>query len=159
MDCARWILAAVAVTLLPTSLTAQSAVPPAIPDLGFAVPVGGAWTYAKTADGSEATFVGASALPQLILHCTRATRRVTISKPASAAAPYLQVWTSSTARNLPAGFTPATVRLSATLAAFDPLLDAMAMSRGRVGVGVAGQPALVVPPWAEIGRVVEDCRV
>ncbi len=153
----RWILAASAAALLPASLGAQPA-QPAIPDLSYAVPVGGTWTYARTADGSEAAFVGASALPQLILHCAHAQRRVTISKPAAAPAAYLQLWTSTTSRNLTPGFDAATARLSATLAAFDPLLDAMAMSRGRIGVGVAGQPALVVPPWAEIGRIVEDCR-
>jgi hypothetical protein len=41
----------------------------------------------------------------------------------------------------------------------DPLLDAMAMSRGRVAVGVAGQPATVAPAWGEISRVVEECRL
>jgi len=153
----RISLFAAAAALLPASLGAQSA-QPAIADQSYAVPVGGTWTYAKTADGSEAAFVGASGLPQLVLHCTRNLRRVTISKP-GATAPYLQIWTSSDTRNLPATFTPATARLSASLASWDKLLDAMAMSRGRIAVSASGQPALVLPPWAEIGRVVEDCRV
>jgi hypothetical protein len=155
---ARLAIAAVAAALLPASLGAQTSAQPAIADQSYAVPVGGTWTYAKTADGSEATFVGASGLPQLVLQCNRAVRQVTIAKP-SAAAPYLQVWTSSITRNLPAAFTAATGRLSASLASWDRLLDAMAMSRGRIAVSASGQPALVLPPWAEIGRVVEDCRV
>jgi hypothetical protein len=48
--------------------------------------------------------------------------------------------------------------LSADLSSYDSLLDSMASSRGRFVVSVAGQPALVVPPWPEVARVIEDCR-
>ena len=44
------------------------------------------------------------------------------------------------------------------LAVTDPLLDAMAFSRGRFVVEQPGQAPLVLPPYAEIGRVIEDCR-
>lgn len=40
----------------------------------------------------------------------------------------------------------------------DPLLDAMAFSRGRFAVEVQGLPTLYVPSWPEVSRVVEDCR-
>ena len=40
----------------------------------------------------------------------------------------------------------------------DRLLDALSFSRGPIAVSVTGSPALIVPPWAEIARVVEDCR-
>lgn len=46
----------------------------------------------------------------------------------------------------------------ATLAASDPLLDAMGYSRGRFVVEQAGMPTLVIPAWPEIERVTEDCR-
>jgi hypothetical protein len=39
----------------------------------------------------------------------------------------------------------------------DTLLDAMAFSRGRF-VLQAGTTDLVLPPWPEIARVIEDCR-
>ena len=71
----------------------------------------------------------------------------------------MNVWTSSLTRSVPASFNPATMRLTIELAAFDPLLDAIASSRGRVGFSVGAQPALVVPPWAEAARLFEDCRV
>jgi hypothetical protein len=45
------------------------------------------------------------------------------------------------------------------LGAYDPLLDAIVSSRGRVGFSTSGLEALVVPPWADIARVIEDCRV
>jgi hypothetical protein len=92
------------------------------------------------------------------MRCTRATRRVTIAKTATAAAAAIDVWTSSQTRSLPASYNPATGRLSADLLANDALLDAIASSRGRVGYSVGTQPALVVPPWPEVARVIEDCR-
>ena len=134
------IVAALALTA-GSSLAAQ--------DFGTAAPIAGAWIYAATGVGSEARFADASGNPQLWMQCTRATRRVTIAKTASAAAPFLNVWTSSLTRNVPASFNPATARLTVELAPFDPLLDAIATSRGRVGFSAGTQPALVVPPWAE----------
>jgi hypothetical protein len=146
------IAAALALTA-SSSLDAQTA-----SDLSTATPMAGTWSYAATADGSEARFSDASGTPQLILHCTRATRRVSISKTATAAAPQIDVWTSSQTRSLPVTFNAATGRVSADLQAYDALLDAIASSRGRVGFAVGTQPALVVPPWPEIARVIEDCR-
>jgi len=140
-----------------SSLSAQT-VTSSVPDYTIAVPVGGNWTYAATADGSEATFLGATNQPQLILRCTRATRRVSIAKPATAAAPFLTIWTSSDTRSAPASFNPTTNRLTADFAAFDRMLDAIAFSRGRIAFAVGNGPALVVPPWSEISRVIEDCR-
>ena len=51
---------------------------------------------------------------------------------------------------------PAVVAVAFT--ARDPVLDAMAFSRGRFAIETAGLPTLYVPSWPEIGRVVEDCR-
>ncbi len=130
------------------------------PDYSIAQPVGGSWTYAALADGSEARFNGASGQLQLSLRCTRSTRRVTISRPASAPAASLLVWTSTLTRTLAApGFDVTTGRLNAQLVSGDALLDAMVFSRGRIAIGAGLAPALVVPPWPELARVVEDCRI
>ncbi len=40
----------------------------------------------------------------------------------------------------------------------DPVLDAMALSKGRFAVEVAGEPPLYLPSHAEVSRVIEDCR-
>ncbi|HEX8640872.1 MAG TPA: hypothetical protein VF704_06915 [Allosphingosinicella sp.] len=56
---------------------------------------------------------------------------------------------------------PATVEAGgviARLAASDPLLDAMAFSRGRFAIEVAGAPLLIIPAWPEPARVIETCR-
>jgi hypothetical protein len=150
------IAAALALTAT-SSLHAQSLAPTS--GFQYSTPMPGSWTYAATTDGSEASFFDASSRPQLFVRCTRAGRQVTIAKPSSAAAPFLNVWTSSQARNLPASYNPATYRLSATVTAFDPLLDAIAFSRGRFAVSMSGATALIVPAWEEPARVIEDCRV
>lgn len=146
------VAAAVALAA-PSSLNAQ------VTDLSTDTPLAGTWTYVTIAGGSEAIFADASGNPQLWVRCTRATRRLSIAKPTTAAAPLLNVWTSSLTRSIPASFNPATKRLTIDLGAYDGLLDAIVGSRGRVGISIGTQPPLVVPPWAESARVIEDCRV
>jgi hypothetical protein len=156
-------VAALALTASPLhAQTAQPATPtPAVaaqPDYSIATPVAGEWVYSSANGISEAKFLSSLGVQQLAIRCTIATRRVTIAKAATGAAPYLNVWTTSQARALPSSFLPASAVLSADVGAYDPLLDAIAFSRGRIAVGVSGEPALVVPAWAEPARVVEDCR-
>lgn len=78
---------------------------------------------------------------------------------AGAATGPLTVRTSSVTRAVSVqstGGAPAYV--AAELPVRDGLLDAMAFSRGRFVIEQAGAPPLVVPAYAEIGRVTEDCR-
>jgi hypothetical protein len=68
----------------------------------------------------------------------------------------MRILAETTARSI-----PATQRQGATaaqLAARDPLLDAMAFSKGRFAVDVPGLPPLYLPAWPEVTRVIEDCR-
>lgn len=141
-------------------LSAQtSPLAPGIADMSAAVPMSGRWTYWTVAGGGEARFLDSASRPQLVIACTRATRQLTIARPAAGAAPFLQVWSSSERRNLPASFIPAAGEVRATLQFSDRLLDALAQSRGRIAVGISGQPMLVAPVWGEIGRVIEECRL
>jgi hypothetical protein len=143
---------------IAAALALLVSLPAAAQDLRTATPIAGSWSYAPSADGSEAVFANATGSPQLWVHCTRSTRRVTISKAETAAAPAMNIWTSSLSRIVPSSFNPATGRLTSDLANYDPLLDAIVSSRGRVGFSAGTQPPLVVPPWAEVARVIEDCR-
>ena len=156
---AAFALIAASPLLAKAQPQASAPAAPATPDLGTAVPLPGSWSYAPVANGSEAVFSNATGHPQLWIRCTRSVRRVSIAKLATGAAPFIDVWTSSATRSLPASFNPANARATIELGAFDTLLDAMAFSRGRIGVTVRGQPTLVVPPWQEIARVIEDCRI
>jgi hypothetical protein len=141
---------------LGTAGLAQSA---ASPDLSTATAMSGNWAYAPTPDGSEARFADGYGHVQLSLHCTRATRRVSIVRPLNAAATSIAIWTGDGSRSLTANYDARAGLLSADFAAYDRFLDSIASSRGRFVVSIAGQPALVVPPWPEVARVIEDCRV
>jgi hypothetical protein len=151
------IAAALALTAAPL-LHAQTTAPGSITDFSVAVPLPGNWAYATFAGGSEASFTDASGHPQLFVRCSRASRQVTIARPAAAAAPSLNIWTTSQTRNLAASYDPATYRLSANVTAYDPVLDAIAFSRGRFAVSVPGSTPLIAPAWEEPARVIEDCR-
>ncbi len=118
----------------------------------------GRWSYRRDARGAIALFgeTGADAL--LTLRCDLGGRRMFLSRSGAPATP-LTLRASSTARVVPVqptGGTPEHV--AAALIPTDPLLDALAFSRGRFVVEQAGRPPLVVPAHAEIGRVTEDCR-
>ena len=153
----RISFAAALALMLPTLLHAQAA--PALSDLSYEKPMHGAWIYSAASDGSEATFVDAQSRPQLTIHCSRATRRVTISKPVAAASLSLWIWTSAQTKSVPSTYDPAKAQVTAEFAPFDPMLDAIASSRGRIGFSTSGLAATIVPPWGEVGRVIEDCRV
>ncbi|HEX8382778.1 MAG TPA: hypothetical protein VF592_05315 [Sphingomonas sp.] len=110
----------------------------------------GEWRYRRDARGSEAMFG-----TLLTLRCDPAERRMVLSLNGAPAAP-VTMRASSTARVVPVQ--PAGQAAVAAFAPTDPLLDALAFSRGRFVVEQAGRPPLVVPAHAEIGRVTEDCR-
>jgi hypothetical protein len=135
------------------------AAPPAQTSVEYSLPIAGNWTFAATADGSEATFANEAGQAQLTIRCTRSTRRVAFLKPATAATPSLSIWTSSQTKSVPATYDAASGRVSTDFPAYDPFLDAIASSRGRIGFSLPGSEPLVVPPWADVGRVIEDCRV
>ena len=140
------------------ALAVSSALQAQIADQSIALPLPGTWTYTASADGGEAVFIDSNNQPQLSLRCARGIRRVVLSKPASAASPTLGVWSSTASKSWPATYDAATARLSAQIANWDPVLDAIAYSRGRFAVAAAGQAPLVVPDWADLSRIIEDCR-
>jgi hypothetical protein len=154
----KMIAAATPLLTLASSLAAQTAPAPPVPDFSTATPIAGAWTYRSIPGGSEATFLAAGNQPQITLQCVRVTRTISIAKAAAAPAPYLSIWTSSASRSLPATYSPATARITVSLSAFDRVLDGLSFSRGRIAFAAAGAPALVTPAWGQIARVVEDCR-
>jgi len=159
MFAALTALASATVVCAQTGIPAQAAgVAPAV-DFTTTAVARGSWAYQAVPGGSEARFVDASGTARLVLHCTKATRRVSISHTSSVPAASLFVWTSSASRNLQARFEPNAMRVTAELPAHDPLLDAIAFSRGRLAVTMAGGLPLVTPAWPEAARTIEDCRI
>jgi hypothetical protein len=116
----------------------------------------GTWSYRADAQGSTASFGASGLAPELTLRCDRARSRIALTRSGPVSAPALTIRTTSIARTLPVS--PATTGAAADLAARDALIDAMGYSRGRFVVQGGGVPTLVVPAWAEILRVAEDCR-
>jgi len=107
-------------------------------------------------DATGASF-GPPGQPGLVVRCAGAGR-ITIARRgvAPATGGNLTIRTSSMARTLPARSGPE--GLEASLAASDPLLDAILFSRGRFAVEATMLPVLIVPSWPEPARVVDDCR-
>jgi hypothetical protein len=132
-------------TALFAALAAPAAaqVSPITFEAGKLVPLApGQWSYVASATGSEARYDG-----YIIIRCDRVTRTMTVTRPGIAPG-VLSIVTDSTTRNLPVG---------GRLLANDPILDAMAFSRGRFVV-LGGGATLAIPSWPEAARSIEDCR-
>jgi urea transporter len=153
----RKFVAALIALAPATAVTAQT-VATAL-DFNTAQVMPGSWGYQSTAGGSMARFVDTAGTARLVLECTKATRRVSVSLTSSAPAASLSLWTSIASRNMPARFEANAMRVTAELPAYDPLLDAIAFSRARIAVTMPGGVPLVVPSSPEAARTVEDCRI
>ena len=127
-------------------------------DFSYSPVTPGSWTYREVVGGSEATFVDGAGTARAVFSCGKVTRLVTLSRISAAPAAGLSIWTSSASRDLPARFDANARRVIAQLGAADSLLDAIALSRGRFALSMAGSPALVLPAGTEIAHIVEDCR-
>ncbi|MFO6430263.1 hypothetical protein ACLBKT_09265 [Erythrobacter sp. W302b] len=114
----------------------------------------GDWKWQREGDTSAAQFAGTL----VTVTCDLSARTVSIGRRAEAAeAPAVTILTSTQSRT----FRSRKLRsqIVVTLAADDALLDAIAVSRGRFGVEAAGLVGVYPGSWAEVSRVVEDCRV
>lgn len=119
----------------------------------------GNWSYRAEAAGAVAVFGTSAADPRLTLRCDRASRRVSLARAGVGGASAIIVRTSYGATSWPAAASSGAVpQIVAFRAASDTVLDQLAYSRGKFAVEVAGQEALIVPAWAEVSRVIEDCR-
>jgi hypothetical protein len=122
----------------------------------------GDWAYRRDERGSVALFGMTGADADLLIRCDRAARKVYLSRKGQfgdgesgrmtlRATTGLQTYSVSNSSGTPP-------YISAEIATSDPHLDALAFSRGKFLVSVKGGPDLVIPSWAEVARVVEDCR-
>lgn len=120
----------------------------------------GNWTYRDGSGFSFATFGEAGQAAVFGVECMKRQRTVRLVRGArSNIGIPTRIRTETADRMLTV--TPASdgrPMLTVTLPAADSLLDAMALSRGRFAVEAGGLPALYLPAWPEVTRVVEDCR-
>ena len=115
----------------------------------------GDWSWSMQAGRSTARYGTA-----LTMRCDSPGGTVTFQFPGRADGRVpVSVHTSATSRSLSASPSAGGAQaLEFSLPARDPLLDAMAFSRGRFAIAVTGLPMLIVPSWPEVSRVIEDCR-
>jgi len=119
----------------------------------------GAWEYEDNLDNSVAEF-GDRSGTAFVLWCDRQTRVVGMDRPVTSVInqqPTVSIRTETVSRQLPLQAIH-NGSLTVQLRANDPLLDAMALSKGRFAVEVDGLPTLYLPSYAEVSRVIEDCR-
>ena len=134
----------VAVVLMAVAVPALVQMPSMTFDFGKSLPLAaGQWSYVETATGGEARYGS-----HLSLQCDKLTRTMTISRPGMPVAA-LTVVTDLQTRTLPP---------NGRLSAYDPLLDAMAFSRGRFLVTGGSAAVAAVPSWPEAARAIENCR-
>ena len=120
----------------------------------------GDWYFRATRDESMALFGPPEAEATFSLTCVRATRTIELDLfgDASQAVP-MTIRTETRDATFEARPTGGEVTfMMAALTAGDPLLDAMAFSKGRFVVEMPGTPTLYLPSYPEITRVIEDCR-
>jgi hypothetical protein len=115
----------------------------------------GAWTYENRGTLTLAVFSGQT---QFAMQCWQASGQIRLLLRGSARTA-AAIRTETASRAVPMKDAGSEIPTAlATLDARDPLLDAMALSKGRFAVEVEGQPPLYLPSHAEVSRVIEDCR-
>lgn len=152
----------------PPAPTASPSPPSAPPPVAIAEPddwmdapaTPGEWTYAPGNGTTAATFTDQTGTRLFSIECNPENLVITLFRPAQTTGRVpVKVLTESIDRMLDAiSVSYGTPGLAAQLPARDPLLDAMAISKGRFAVETAGLPTLYLPSWAEVSRVIEDCR-
>jgi hypothetical protein len=121
----------------------------------------GGWSFTTFPIGSQAIFRGPAGQDTgLAISCNAQSRQITLLRPGrSNRALAMRILTETasrtgTAEPVAEQFAGVILRLDPR----DPMLDAMAISKGRFAVEVEGMPTLYLPSWAEVSRVIEDCR-
>ncbi|WP_295526022.1 hypothetical protein [Novosphingobium sp. Chol11] len=146
---------------LPAPRPVQVVRPATPPAAREAAQTPGSWTYTAEKGGTAARFAATGAMPLLVLRCDSARRMIILLRPAPGqSAVAASISTSSGTRNI-AARPAANVKPAALAIELDPqdrVLDQMAFSKGRFTLDISGLPTLVLPAWAEVGRVIEDCR-
>lgn len=119
----------------------------------------GVWRYVSEGASSTAIFGVAGAPPLLTVRCEMPARRVVFEAVAARTGGQMIVRTTFGAASWPLQPSSASsAQFVAVRAPGDATLDQIAFSRGRFLIEVPGAAPLVLPTWAEITRVVEDCR-
>jgi hypothetical protein len=93
------------------------------------------------------------------LRCDVLRDRVYLTRKSTQAASNLTLRSSARLKSFAAVTTGGSLPyIAAEILPDDPILDALAYSRGRIALETDGELPLALPVWSEIGRIIDDCR-
>ncbi len=120
----------------------------------------GTWEYASFPFGSQALFNGRTPETSFAVNCLSSENRITLQRPIAPSGPrVMRITTETVSRSLSAQPAPENLAgITVSIDPRDPLLDAMAITKGRFAVALDGERTLYLPAWVEVSRVIEDCR-
>ncbi|MEP5938605.1 MAG: hypothetical protein ABJ239_09785 [Erythrobacter sp.] len=120
----------------------------------------GTWLYEAERNETFALFGIDMENPVAIIRCDLTSKKIGIGRfGSSAQSAVMRLQAETRARAFDAIQRSSSGPLVTTeLDARDPILDAIAITKGRFAMEVEGMPTAYLPAWAEISRVIEDCR-
>ena len=119
----------------------------------------GTWRWSSAAGQSAATFGFSGQAPLVTLACVApGTVQLRHAGTVAGAAPVGVTASAGTFPLMSDAVAPGATGVTVTLPARARVLDAIAFSRGRFVIEVAGLAPSYLPAWPEVSRVVEDCR-
>lgn len=121
----------------------------------------GDWFYVVRPPFTYAAFGASESDFAFVMRCDRAQATVSLGRVSAAAEERpMRIITETATRLLTGEPRQGGIEhlIAVDLPAGDGLLDAMAISKGRFAVEVAGEETLYIPSWPEVTRVIEDCR-
>ncbi|MEM7780516.1 MAG: hypothetical protein AAF697_09020 [Pseudomonadota bacterium] len=119
----------------------------------------GDWAYMLETGEQAAAFVVPPGELAFFMMCEEGEVQLARAASSESLSPRaMSVTTESVTRQLTTAPMPNRPLIVATLDARDPLLDAMAITKGRFAVELEGETTLYLPAWTEVSRVIEDCR-
>ena len=120
----------------------------------------GDWTWGIVAGRSTASYGQPGKASLVTLACDKGDGEVWISRIGTGSG-HVPAALSTTTGTRPLVSDPelsSPGRITIAIRAKDPILDAIAFSRGRFAFDLAGNAPLYLPSWPEVSRVIEDCR-
>ena len=119
----------------------------------------GDWVYRRDERGSIALFGPMGQDSLVSLRCDTGRRMLYVSRSGQVSGnAQMTLRASQGMQSYAAGQVSGTAYAAAAIQPGDPMLDKLAYSRGRFVVEVTGLSPLKLPSFAEVARVIEDCR-
>lgn len=133
--------------------------PPAYDNYMDAPHTPGTWTYVDDPSETLGLFGTSARNPVFIIRCDKETGRVGLGRrSAQLGTQEMKVETETATRTIAARSLGDTSLVVAELDPRDPLLDSMAVTKGRFAISTPNAQSLFIPAWVEVSRVIEDCR-